>query len=121
MRERGGLGRRGPMLALVCFGLALSSCQEREAMRVAGLTEVWHLGEVEGGDILGVTEDVGELTGELVELCVGERQPSEPSNVAHIVARDLFRHTEHRRGLPVASRSRFGSGAQPAGPLPLSS
>jgi hypothetical protein len=44
-----------------------------------------HAGQVEGGDVVGVLDHLGELAGEGIELLVGQGQAGEPGHVGHVV------------------------------------
>lgn len=50
------------------------------------------VGEIEGGHIAGVVEDVPELAGVALQLVLGQLQQSQTSNVGDVVAGDAFGH-----------------------------
>ena len=50
------------------------------------------VGEIEGGHIAGVVEDVPELAGVALQFVLGQLQQSQTSNVGDVVAGDAFGH-----------------------------
>ena len=50
------------------------------------------VGEIEGGHIAGVVEDVPELAGVALQFVLGQLQQSQASNVGDVVAGDAFGH-----------------------------